>query len=74
AEAVRIAKVVIGDCGLKLVRDNFLDIAMFDETLFALHMDEMEDRLESYCNVSAADDGSALWITPTNAEGAFEVT
>ena len=74
AEAGRIAKEVIGQCGLKLVRDNFQDIAMFDETLFALHMDDMEDRLESYFNVSAADDGSALWITPTNAEGAFEVT
>ena len=60
--------------GLKVVRDNFQDIAMFDETLLPLHMDDMEDRLESYFNVSAADDGSALWITPTNAEGAFEVT
>ena len=38
AEAGRIAKEVIGQCGLKLVRDNFQDIAMFDETLFALHM------------------------------------
>ena len=72
-EATRLAQEVIDSCGLKLVRDNQEDHAMFDETLFALHMDDMEDRLETYFNSeSDADEGQALWINKDNAEATFE--
>lgn len=72
-EATRLAQEVIDSCGLKLVRDNQEDHAMFNETLFALHMDDMDDRMENYFNESPNGEGQALWIKKEdNADITFE--
>ncbi len=72
-EATRLAQEVIDSCGLELVKDNQQDHAMFNECLFALHMDDMEDNLENYFNETPGGEGRALWITYENGQAAFEV-
>ena len=72
AEAGRLAKEVIDNCGLTLVRDNSQDASMFDETLFGLNMHNMEERINSYFTNSDASNGTELWITRDNGTQLFE--
>lgn len=74
AEAGRLAKEVIDHCGLKLVRDNQIDNPMWNETLFGLNMDEMEDRVRDYFSTSGADNGTKLWIKQDNWSGLYETS
>lgn len=74
AEAARLAKEVIDNCGLQLVRDNSKDITMFDETVFALNMDNMKDRLESYFTESTSGTGTGLWVKLERGKEMFEAT
>ena len=71
-EATRLAKEVIDSCGLQLVRDNSKDISMFDETVFGLHMDDMDDRVEVYFNTEEGDAGQALWVKLERGQEMFE--
>lgn len=73
-EATNLAKEVIDSCGLKLVRDNSKDITMFNETIFGLHMDDMDDRLENFFTESTSGTGSALWIKLENGQETFEAS
>ena len=45
-EAAIQAQAVIDSCGLSLVRDNQADVAMFDEMIFGLGMDDMEEKVK----------------------------
>ena len=47
ANAAVKAQEAIDECGLSLVRSNLEDVSLFDETLFALGMDDMEEKLKS---------------------------
>lgn len=65
------AQEAIDSCGLELVVNNSRDVSMYDETLFALGMDDMEEKvrgdwadLTSYSN--------ELYISRENAETVFE--
>ena len=44
--AEKEALAVIDSCGLELVTNNQEDVSMFDETIFALGMDDMEEKLK----------------------------
>lgn len=46
-EAAIQAQAVIDSCGLSLVRDNQADVAMFDEMIFGLGMDDMEEKVKA---------------------------
>ena len=72
AEAGRLAKEVIDDSGLNLVGDNSKDITMFDESLFTLHMYNMDERVRSYFTKAGGRNGPELWITEANARQLFE--
>lgn len=72
AEAFRLAKDVIDNSGLSLVRDNTTDITMFDETLFGLHVHNMANKVRTYFTVAGGRNGPELWITVPNARRLFE--
>lgn len=73
AEAGRLAKEVIDNCGLSLVGDNFKDVAMFDETLFGLNMYNMDERqIRTYFTSTDARNGNELWIDRSNGDQLFE--
>ncbi|MDE5611688.1 MAG: RagB/SusD family nutrient uptake outer membrane protein [Odoribacter sp.] len=67
------AKEVIDGCGLELVTNNGQDVAMFGETLFALGMDDMEEKLRSDWADLTTYSGE-LYISSENAETVFEAT
>lgn len=71
-KAAEYAREVIDGCGLKLARDNRSDVSMFEETLFALGMYNMEEKLSSYWKNSTTLN-SELWISPANARTVFEI-
>lgn len=64
-EAARLAKEVIDHSHRTLVRDNKEDISMFNETLFALHMNDMEERLKNF--YSTGGGAEVLWLNRDNA-------
>ena len=65
------AREVIDECGLELVVNNSQDVSMFDETLFALGMDDMEEKLRSdWADLTVY--GNELYISRENAETVFE--
>lgn len=72
AAAGRLAKEVIDNSGLTLVSDNTADHAMFNETLFGLHMHEMDKRVRNYFTTSDGRAGPELWVTEANARTLFE--
>lgn len=73
-QAALYAKDVIDHCGLNLVNDNRLDVAMYEETLFGLEIYEMEDRHKSYWTESSElVNDREYWITSANAQSVFEV-
>lgn len=74
-EAARLAKEVIDESGLGLVRDNTQDISLFDETLFGLNVDDMWDRLSltTYFNMVGSE-GQELWLRLENARTLYELS
>lgn len=65
------AREVIDGCGLELVANNSQDVAMFEETLFALGMHDMKEKLRSdWANLTTYS--SELYISNENAETVFE--
>lgn len=65
------AKEVIDGCGLELVANNGQDVAMFEETLFALGMDDMKEKLRSdWADLTTYS--NELYISDENAETVFE--
>ena len=65
------AKEVIDGCGLELVANNSQDVAMFEETLFALGMHDMKEKLRSdWANLTTYS--NELYISSENAEKVFE--
>lgn len=66
------AREVIDGCGLELVVNNSQDVSMFDETLFALGMDDMEEKLRSdWADLTVYS--NELYISRENAETVFEI-
>lgn len=70
--AGRLAKEIIADCGLNLVTDNTKDVAMFDETLFGLHVHDMEERFDDYFTTGDARNGQELWINRDHGQELYE--
>ena len=65
------AQEVIDGCGLELVANNSQDVAMFEETLFALGMHDMKEKLRSdWANLTTYS--NELYISSENAETVFE--
>lgn len=71
-QAAAYARDVIEHSGRTLVRDNREDVAMMDETLFGLSMDNMSENLSSYWTTSSPFDRQYYWITSTNRNTVFE--
>ena len=71
-KAGELAIDVIENCGLKLVRSNYQDITMFDETLFGLNMSKMKDRVQNYFSETFTNTGIALRISNMNGSELFE--
>lgn len=70
-QAGRIAREVIDECGMSLVRNNIDDVSMYDETLFCLGMDDMAEKVKSdWADLTAFS--SELYISTGNAESVFE--
>lgn len=70
-KAAEYAKEVIEQSGLKLVRDNQDDVSMYEETLFALRLDNMEEKYRSYWR-SGLNFTLERWITQQNGFAVFE--
>lgn len=70
-EAAIQAQAVIDSCGLSLVRDNQADVAMFDEMIFGLGMDDMEEKVKADW-VDKNTFANELYITSDNAISVFE--
>lgn len=65
------AREVIGESNLELVLSNVNDVSMYDETIFALGMDDMEERVKSdWANLTVYS--NELYISVGNAERVFE--
>jgi len=71
AMAATYARNVINECGLSLVRDNQTDVAMHDETLFGLSMNNMSEKLNSYWK-NTLPFNNQLWISDNNRVTVFE--
>lgn len=70
-QAARYAHKVIDECGLTLVRDNQNDVSLYGETLFALGMDKMKEKLKSYWQDRTVFT-KELWISRENFRTIFE--
>ena len=70
-EAVKEAQAVIDSCGLELSSNNQQDVSMFNETIFALGMDDMEEKLKSDW-AEKTTFANELYISPQNATDVFE--
>ncbi len=67
------AQEVIDECGLSLVRSNLEDVSLFDETLFALGMDDMEEKLKSdWADITLYS--NEYYISLENARSVFDYT
>lgn len=65
------AREVIDNSGLELVTNNSRDVAMFDETLFALGMDDMTEKVRNdWADLTLFSD--ELYITESNFNTVFE--
>ena len=65
------AREVIGGCGLELVTSNVQDVSLYGETLFALGMDDMEEKVSSdWKDITVYS--NELYISAHNAETVFE--
>ena len=74
-KAAQYAQEVIDHSGLKLSTDNRQDVSLYEETLFALNMYEMEERyLSTWVESMYFTDGRENWISLTNATAVFEAT
>jgi hypothetical protein len=62
---------VIQNCGLALVRDNYHDASMFDETLFGISCYKLNDAIKSYFSYQSAYD-TQLYISLDNLNTVFE--
>lgn len=71
-EAYDCADEVIAHCGLKLQTENATDPILYDETLFGIHMYNMEDALTSY--FQEAPTLSHLYITPRKFQTLMEAS
>lgn len=70
-QAARIAREVIDECGMSLVRNNIEDVSMYEETLFCLGMDDMDEKVKSdWADLTAFS--TELYISTGNAESVFE--
>ncbi len=65
------AREVIDDSGLELVTDNSRDVSMFDETLFALGMDDMEEKVKGDW-AELTNFSNELYISEDNFNAVFE--
>ncbi len=73
ANAAVKAQEVIDECGLSLVRSNLEDVSLFDETLFALGMDDMEEKLKSdWADITLYS--NEYYISLENARSVFDYT
>lgn len=71
AQAATKAREVIDGCGMELVLSNVNDVAMYDETIFCLGMDDMEERVKSdWADLTVYS--NELYISANNAETVFE--
>lgn len=70
--AIKAGEVIDG-CGLELVVNNSQDVAMFNETLFALGMDDMEEKVRGdWADLTTYS--NELYISRENAETVFEAS
>lgn len=70
--AAKKALEVINNANRKLQNNNQVDGSLFNETLFALDMYDMEKRVSSYWTTGSAQQGDELWITAANAMEVFD--
>lgn len=67
------AKEVIDECGLSLARSNLEDVSLFEETIFALGMDDMAEKLKSdWADITLYS--NEYYISLENARSVFEYT
>lgn len=65
------AKEVIDECGLKLARTNLEDVSLFEETIFALGMDDMKEELKNdWADITIYS--NEYYISLENARSVFE--
>lgn len=71
--AAEYAEEVIRNSGLTLNIENMKDVAMYNETLFALDIFKMEDKLSTYFpSTTFTWNVSQLWISTSNLDEVYE--
>ena len=71
-QAARYAREVINGSGLRLARDNREDVSLYEETIFALSMYNMEEKLSIYWKDGSNFD-TQYYISRTNISSVFEI-
>lgn len=71
-QAAKYALEVINESGLRLARDNREDVALYEETIFALSMYNMDEKLSTYWKDASTFD-TQYYISRTNISSVFEI-